>query len=415
MANYAYYLGPEFEHAGTPVRPAGWYGPSERKLRIPNGGNYDGSAVFACDPAEAVDVTTYDYLGTGDVRTLGLTVLSRSAWQSHFGHRPTVDATTLLDAIREHFTSQPNVLLPTREGQLEIHFPGHSQVWSDRWDLNRASRYRGEVFALWQRNYARNRLAAGDDVADQYLDWLTYRNSGERDYQARKANRALWEQFVPPGQRPGHRGPKQFGTAYEDTFATDPTTSRWKAYNRASPYAENSSGHAWDSSNEEYDNTSSNDVWKVYQTAVANDDHEVWCHRTNTGGNNAGPACRAASASWGQEGYYGFVWGGVLYFRDGDGTERGIASGGSGLQWTDWVKVYPNGSTQKAYSGGASSGAPSWTERVSVTDTEHSGGLYAGIGNWGAVLHSLDSWNVDDLAAGGAGSPIGYYRRHAGV
>lgn len=395
---HTYLIGPLIEKAATPDRAYGRYGPdgTEGLINLPiNNGPPTQQYFISVPQGTSYDNTVYTFLGSGDFREINVTGNILNTWQSILGYRP--NGNTLYDIVRDHLLAVDPVIIPTTEGNLEIWLGGHSLISREKFDprTNRNNRYWNRLRQKIRSNYRRIFNGISPEWADKYLDAVVEKTFREKDFEKRK-DPSLWTHFVPPELQQETPGPKKRSTSYSDDYNRASLGTNWKNYNRLSPYAENISAYSIVSN--VLNKVLTYDAFTIYQSAVSSDDHEVYARRVNSSGNNFGPLARAASASWGQQGYYAFQWGTTLYLRLGDGTDGDLGSHFSG-SWTDWVKVYPNGSTIKAYNGGTGA-SPSWTERISVTNSAYSGGLYGGWGNWNTGLHTGDDWTIDDLTAG---------------
>jgi hypothetical protein len=160
-----YYLGPwvqgitPFLHWRAPVGAVGCI-----DLRSLPAHSTPGVGFFATPDAVTLGVE-YIEIGQGDLRSIVVSALQRSAIAGRFG-LGTVSGTTLADCLLDLLTLRADPtgvnrckpLMPTIQGNLEIHLGGHSLVTNRKFDLGIPEAV--NVIAVIQEDYRTLRAAA---------------------------------------------------------------------------------------------------------------------------------------------------------------------------------------------------------------------------------------------------------------
>ena len=137
-----YYLGPwiwdeKFEGSGCWIPPAGTVGSIDLRTishQSAKGGVSQGFGFFAS--SASLD-SEYFLLGEGDLRSLRVSINSRSGWKNRIGYEPS--GVTISDILFDTLTngSDPTgqnkvrSLMPGINRKLEVHLGGHSLIYSE--------------------------------------------------------------------------------------------------------------------------------------------------------------------------------------------------------------------------------------------------------------------------------------------
>ena len=160
-------------------------------------------------------------LGNGDLRELNATDKMRGAWLSHTGYRPNGDK--LVDLLFDHLTdgSDPSgdvttkPLMPTIQGNLELHLGRHSLVKTKPFTLDPRTTHGNRVQDLIRRDFRRTfeAVQAGKMRRDHYLRVLKALQI--------KHHTDDWRLFVPVDLQKEIPGPLPHETIITDDFSGD--------------------------------------------------------------------------------------------------------------------------------------------------------------------------------------------------
>lgn len=290
---------------------------------------------------------------------------------------------SVIDTLVEILTSRAQVegesfvapLMPTREGEIEIHLAGHSRVWSER-VVGRGSKRLKKIIRRKKRELGRIEREHGEEVAAKVAT-----------LNARRL-RVDFADVLPARLR--NMKPRKPRTSFSDDFnrADGALGSPWTGVS--------SPGNITVSSNQALAGGHGS---ARYDADVSSDDHTVTLDSVfhPVGGSHAAAAARFAAAA---DTYY---WG--RYRASGASTLRKRVAGSNteiGSEGTSRSTVYTgavdcNGSTIRfLYDGG---------EVISVTDTAISGNLRGGM-DLRFVNTIADNFLIDDGVSAGATAPI---------
>lgn len=218
MANYNYYIGPWVWNSEEAVwqAPKGTAGlidlrpTAAREATVSHANNI---GFFATTELLGLE---YSLIGTGDLRNLTASSLGKTAWGTKTGYAP--KGLTLLDLLWDQLTdgSDPEgkvavkPLMPTREGNLELHLGGHSLVRSERFKWGEHP-HTAKVQALLQNDYRMLHETARKENKNfdrKVLDFWS------------KQYGVSWREFVPPELRGNHPGPLPHETTITESFNT---------------------------------------------------------------------------------------------------------------------------------------------------------------------------------------------------
>lgn len=388
-----YYLGP-WDHQIVEgethfLPPAGVIGLIDMRS-IPGhaGQNY---GFFVTPDNITLDPTSFELLGQGSyVDQITLTGTQAAMWSSMLGLQA-ISSTNLLDAIWESLTVKADPtgnmavrpLMPTRQGNLELHLGGHSLVRSKRFDLGMPEA--ANVIKVLQEDYRdiRQRAIGGDAPAGHHRRVL--------DYWGEKFGVNNPQDIFIPNDLP-REIPLPHATTHTESFnQTDSSTL--------------GPDLTWTETTGDLETTSNrvNAVSGTFSEARAEHDvsgsdmytQALIYHNGETAGTSQ---CRVMTRfSSSARTYYG----GNARADDTDVIYKEIAGSFTSLvgptahTWSDGItlKIEANGSTITSYDNGASI--------QSTTDTAITGNTRGGLGAWNGAVQ-LDDFETGDIAAGGA-------------
>ena len=233
MANYNYYLGPwEWDSGNMPHwrAPRGTVGLIDlRSIPDQSLAGKLGDKPFGFFAVNGILPSEYDLLGSGDLREMSLSAGMKSTWLALLGTK--IEGVNLVDGLFDHLTTgcEPTgdhprkPLVPTVQGNLELHLGGHSIIKTERFKFGihpHTSKLSDLLHIQYRQHHAdieAGRMRPDHDrrILDYWLD----------KYRVDKTNPASWKRLVPPEMRGGHPGPLPHRTIIGDTFVESSNTN----------------------------------------------------------------------------------------------------------------------------------------------------------------------------------------------
>lgn len=212
MANYRYYLGP-LQYGAIGKSPlVAWHAPNGVAGMIDLRSNPEcastteqvpKSLLWSVDPLPS----EYTLLGQGDIREILATAKMRQAWNSSLGVTPLGDK--LIDLLIDHLTRGADPagldackpLAPNGSLDLEIWMPGHSKVWSEKFDW-KSHRHAAKLKDLLRADAKELKEQLPQAVYEKWLGDVERKYKGkiasevDADARPRKPETALLENFA---------------------------------------------------------------------------------------------------------------------------------------------------------------------------------------------------------------------------
>jgi hypothetical protein len=232
VADFEYGIGPLI-HSDDPTMNA-WAAGGDRAM-IDLGTTADCSTSLASSDHRPVAFqwsptrlpSDFAVLGRGDCREIATDARMLSAWQSATGYRP--QGERLVDLLADHLMggSDPagldrcKPLVPTREGDLELWLPGHSLVWSERFEWNN-HKHTNKLRDLLRADATELKKSVPQEAYERWLGGLEWKHKQkiaqdiDKDAKPRNPHTSASDNFN--GSDSGTLGIQQTWTEY-GTFA----------------------------------------------------------------------------------------------------------------------------------------------------------------------------------------------------
>lgn len=365
-------------------------------------------------------------LGSGDCRELHVTPDQRNELKLKLGLSAAPDGDLLVDVLADIFGDKsdptgvagPKPIMPTVDGELEIHLSGHSRVWNAAYAAietlsnkprGRANKMRDVIRGQLQDGYD----AGGAPLVAKLLGDVLLRHKYTRAQIAAgaKAKRTEWLRLLPPGlvsQLAGDFSPVLPQTLYSDNF-NGPDSDAIGQQLAWYEYGGYPAGSGWR-------NISNFAQCVIFgppgyvqaraevDVSSVNHDCEVWIVWADDGGGGAqvGPSARfsaAADTAYQAPLVRAFAPDRLYITKQIAGVPTAISYyEGSDLIPEFLVRLRASGSTISAWK---STDGISYTQKLAVTDTSISSGTRGGMaayrGSSTTYPPGCDSFKIEDL------------------
>lgn len=163
--------------------------------------------------------SAWELIATGDCREINSDNSMKSLFQSIISFRPNGDKLVdllydcLIDGSDVDGQTGPMPLVPTIDGNLELHLGGHSIVKTENFQFGKNHRHQIKIQQLLRRQF-RDVHNVDPVHARRCLDWNCEK------YRIDKGNPSNWRQLVPQDLHGHVQGPLPHSTSYSESFNT---------------------------------------------------------------------------------------------------------------------------------------------------------------------------------------------------